>query len=483
MFTRDLPVPVLLLTLSFLCPTELSADIAGLRLPPHRVALILIVPFALVRLLSAKNTRLRTFDILIAAYAGWALYAYASHAPHAGSFVYGGSIALESFGAYLIARAYVRDLETLRATIGCLVTAVIIAGLIAWPETLLAKHFTHDLLQSLTGHVHPRAIETRLGLTRAYGTFDHPIHLGTFAATIFALAWYGSQSTGQRTKRASAIAATTFSALSSAPLLCLFTQAALIVWDRATRTLKGRVALTVTVAALAYTVLALVATRSPFALIATGLTLDSWTGYYRLLIWQYGLENVWAHPWIGLGLGDWERAWWMASDSVDAYWLVIAMQTGIPAFLLLTSALVFILFALARHAKATPDTEVHQYAKAWVISLLALSLIACTVHFWNVMHAYFFFFIGLSGWIADPNPLAQKRAPTRPAHGRPLRHHAIEPVLPGLAPAPLQGEPLRLSPDPRMTGAHSRDLSPAKAVLSSASTAPGPTVLRLAVDW
>ena len=36
------------------------------------------------------------------------------------------------------------------------------------------------------------------------------------------------------------------------------------------------------------------------------------------------------------------------------------------------------------------------------MSLIALSLVGCTVHFWNVLYAFFFFFIGMSGWIADP---------------------------------------------------------------------------------
>ena len=39
------PGPIVALILSFLCPTELSLFLGGLRLPPHRVALILLFPF------------------------------------------------------------------------------------------------------------------------------------------------------------------------------------------------------------------------------------------------------------------------------------------------------------------------------------------------------------------------------------------------------------------------------------------------------
>ena len=36
------------------------------------------------------------------------------------------------------------------------------------------------------------------------------------------------------------------------------------------------------------------------------------------------------------------------------------------------------------------------------MSLVALSLVGTTVHFWNVLYTFFFFFLGISGWIADP---------------------------------------------------------------------------------
>ena len=42
------PLPIKLVVASFLCPTEFSLYVAGLRLPPHRVALILLLPLVLL---------------------------------------------------------------------------------------------------------------------------------------------------------------------------------------------------------------------------------------------------------------------------------------------------------------------------------------------------------------------------------------------------------------------------------------------------
>jgi hypothetical protein len=55
-----------------------------------------------------------------------------------------------------------------------------------------------------------------------------------------------------------------------------------------------------------------------------------------------------------------------------------------------------------------------RYAKAWFISLTAMVLVGCTVHFWNVL-ACFFFFLSLAGWIADPAPMRRPVAAGDPA--------------------------------------------------------------------
>ena len=54
---------------------------------------------------------------------------------------------------------------------------------------------------------------------RAYGTFDHPIHYGTFCAALLAQFWYATTSTMERRKRAVLLAGATFLGLSSAPIL------------------------------------------------------------------------------------------------------------------------------------------------------------------------------------------------------------------------------------------------------------------------
>ena len=397
-----LPFPILLVVLSFLCPSELSLYVAGLRLPPHRVMLLILVPIACWRILSRPDVRIRTFDILVFAHSAWSVCAFSMHGAANGGIVFGGSLALESFAAYVIARAWVRTAETFAATVSALCTAAIISGVIALPETVVHTHLAHDLMATLTGIEDPLKYEKRFGLTRAYGTFDHPIHLGVFCASVFALAWFTTTKQVQRLQRATLLFGAAFVSLSSAPILGFALQLGLVGWDKVTKGVKARISLTVLSVLLFLSLASLFASRSPFAWIATGLTIDPWNGYYRLLIWEHGLNNVYNNPWIGIGLADWARPWWMASPSIDAFWLVITMRVGIPGIVFLTLALAFLLHAVARQTRRRRDRQFRRYAKAWVITFIALVLMGCTVHYWNVLHAYFFFFVGLSGWIADP---------------------------------------------------------------------------------
>ncbi len=396
------PLPVTLVIASFLCPTELSLFLGGLRLPPHRVILIVLFPIALYRLLLSRKVRLQGFDLVFIAFNIWTVSVFIHHDGVPAGLVYGGSLALEGLGAYLVARAFVRTPEDLANSLKVMLLAISTAALIALPETLLGQNFAHDIMRSITGYVHPVGVETRLGLTRAYSTFDHPIHYGTFCAGLLTLLLYVERRPARRQGRAAIVGGATFLGLSSAPMLCLGLQFAMIMWDYLTRGIRSRALMTFAIVAGLYVGISLVSNRGPVGLIATGLTLDSWTGYYRMMIWTHGLENVWAHPWMGIGLADWERPWWMVADTVDAFWLVIAMRQGIPAFLLLVLAIGLLVNAAVRKGLRSGERETRQLLRGWLISLIALCLVAATVHFWNVLYSYFFFFVGMGGLLADP---------------------------------------------------------------------------------
>lgn len=416
------PLQVKLLILSFLFPTELSLFVAGLRLPPHRVALILLLPAAMMKLASGRGIKMKSYDIIMILFALWTTFVYNYHHGWEG-FVYGGSMALECLGGYMIARAFVRDEAQYRSSVKFLFMAVMAAAAIALLDTITGQYFTHAFLRQFFGGEALPPMQFRGGLARAASVFDHPIHYGTFCAVLLACYWSIEKRTSKSAMRAGAVTFATVLGMSSAPLLSIALQVAMLVWEKLTRTIKKRTPLTLAAIAGLFIGVSLASNRGPIQIIATSFTLDAWTGYYRTQIWEFGLDNVWEKPLFGIGLGEWTRPAWMVSSTVDAYWLVMAMRSGLPGFLLMALPIWLIGRNVVRQSIASRDTSRRLLARGWMISLVALCLVSTTVHLWNVVQCYFFFFIGLGAWMADLARTKQKvpvreAAPTTAAPAR-----------------------------------------------------------------
>lgn len=430
--------PVIFLIASFLCPTELSLYIAGLRFPPHRVALFILFPIAISRLFAQRGLKIHAFDIFFVIFNLWITLVYMYHQGAHEGLVYGGSQALESLGGYLVARVWVRTEEDLRAALRALGWAIAVAAVFALPETLFGRIYTHEFLRQVTGYHHPIGYEERMGFTRAYGVFDHPIHYGTFCATMAAMFWYAETTLKARIKKAAMLTGATLLGLSSAPLLCLGLQGGMLVWDYLTQKFKSRAQITALVIMGLYIGASLASTRGPIAVIATSMTLDPWTGFYRLQIWENGMDNVWAYPALGIGLGEWARPAWMVSSTIDAFWLVIMIRTGVPSLLMMLTGFALLIRSVKKNGLKSKDKTLRNLSRGWIMSFIALSMAATTVHLWNVPFTFFFFFVGCAGWIADPVKARAKarKAAAAGAGASPQPHQ----------PWPVQPPPLPIAP-------------------------------------
>ena len=409
---KEVPLPVLCLIIGIIAPYELSLYLGSIRLPPHRIAILLFLLPAAYRLVAQRQLRASAFDIFFFLYAAWTMGVLVKHEGLGTGGEFGGALALESFGGYVIARAYIRDRRAFEATIRLLFGTLVVVGAIAFIESTSGQLFLRSWLQKLTGAYYRIKIEERLGLTRATAVFEHPILYGTFCASLFSYAWFMSRTYVAKGVRSGIVAGSTFLSLSSAPLLCIMVQFAMIVWERISRRLRHRAMITIVLAVVTYIVIEIASNRSAVEAIVLRITIDAWTAYYRLQIWTYGLENVWSHPWLGIGRSDWSRVWWMSSSSVDAFWLVITMRVGLPAPALLGLSMILLVRGVYRGTHRNPSPAVRDLAYAWMISILALVFVALTVHYWNAIHAYFFMLLGMGGWIADPLR-EPSRAPVR----------------------------------------------------------------------
>src|SRR5690606_32529254 len=113
----------------------------------------------------------------------------------------------------------------------------------------------------------------------------------------------------------------------------LITQFMLLVWDRKTRHIQSRWKIFCAIGLAMYVCVDLISNRSAMKVFLSYLTFSPGTAYNRIIIFEWGIQDVWRNPMLGIGFNVWTRPEWMHSTSMDNFWLVQAVTFGIPGFL------------------------------------------------------------------------------------------------------------------------------------------------------
>lgn len=405
----QVPLPVMILIVTLMIPSDVSIMAGGLRLSPYRIVLLLAFFPAVLRLVSNRAGKIIAPDWCMLFFAVWSGIAVIKHHGAGEGIEKGGIFAVESLGAYLVARAWVTDVRKFRAVVKLLACAVIASLIFTLPEMLTGQHILREFFAALMGGNFSSPVNERLGLTRAYGSFDHPILNGVFCGSVLGMAFYAlaKSDTIRITDgfRGLLVIMAAFTSVSSGAAASAVVQIGLIAYDRFTRLarfVQGRWWLLTTAMLVNYFAIDALSNRSGMRVILSYLTFSPGTAYNRLMIWEFGKAEVIRHPVWGIGFNEWERPSWM-SGSMDNFWLVHAVRYGLPAFLAMAAAVLI----LARNAgkglrgDAIPD---HRRARrGWIVSLVAISVAGATVHFWNALAVYFFVLLGLGACLRwDP---------------------------------------------------------------------------------
>jgi hypothetical protein len=188
--------------------------------------------------------------------------------------------------------------------------------------------------------------------------------------------------------------AAAFFTLSSAAIIGLALNLVLMTYEAIQKRVTG-----LSWALLIYTSLALVALielvskGGIFSVIVRYLTLNPWTGYYRMITWEYAAADVWRSPWVGIGFEGFTRPVWMTSPSIDAYWLLTAVRFGLPCALALGLATVIALIMLMSVASQS-DQRDRSFFIGVAISLLVMAMLLFTVTLWGTTLAWFTILLG-----------------------------------------------------------------------------------------
>lgn len=392
-------------------------QIGGLRMDPYRILFIVIYIPIVLKLLSGGAGGVTTSDKLIFAYSIWVVLCFTVNHGFE-HFAYSVVWVMEISGGYILGRLLVRNIADYQRFVRFHVIAIFIMAPLAFYELLTSHMVVTEFLGKFLPATQKNPAD-RFGLSRVQVVFPHSILFGLYCSIAVANIFYVAKDKLLRSLFAMAgVIAVTFTSLSSAPLLSILLQSGLIAYDKIT---KGRWKLLMVLAVIAYVIVASISNRSPLLIIIEKLTLDPQTGWYRIHIWRYGMQNVWQHPIFGIGFNDWVRPDWL-SASVDNFWLLNAMRTGIPSFLLLAAA---ILIHSIRIVKVPLEDQMVKYIRTgYLIVLFGILFTLSTVHVWDALAVFIMFYIGAGAFLYTNANIGQTPIESGAAH---LSPDAIEP--------------------------------------------------------
>lgn len=385
----------------------MSITIASLRLTPLRVMLlILFVPFV-VRLLSGAAGRIKATDILMVAHASWiALALMVVHGPQ--KIPFAGITMVELVGGFFMGRILIRNANDYRRMIWLMVGAMAFLLPFALIELFTGKMIIPQIIDTVF-ESHSRGVSAvgRMGLERVYAVFEHPILFGMFCSLAIANLMNLSKDAGLVRWIALIMAIfLTFTSLSSAPLLACALQGVMLAWDKITH---GAWKTFVVLGIIGYVGVDLLSNRTPITILIETMTFDAATGWTRIAIFDYGIENAKAHPIFGIGFNDWVRPDWL-TGSVDNFWLLNTMRFGFVGAGFIVFAFVFHILAIIRAPISNPD--VRRLRVGYTIALCATCFTMLTVHVWGAVGVFVMFYLGAGGWFYNSDDLDGPTADT-----------------------------------------------------------------------
>lgn len=378
-----------------------TVKLSGFDLPVYRMVLIGLFFPSLFRWLTGKAGRKTMADFCILLLAIWVGLSFVSLHGVSLTWQTVGFHTLELVGAYMIGRSFIRT----PADFAKISKILVIICVVLLPFAIYEALTETNLVIKFWKYVGPtyRDIdhEVRLGLDRVQGPFQHPIHFGVYGGSLIGLAYFVATYDAQMGKRILVtflVVFTAFFSLSSGPLAAMVAQLGMIFWGFVFRNSQRRWWYLCAALVALYIAIDIQSNRTPFEVMISYLALNSQTGFGRILIFQYGLQNAMDNPVFGLGFNDWVRPGWL-TPSIDMFWMVYAVTNGPLAGILQLASFFFVFFAVVRN-KIT-NTRVRHFRLGWAISMLGMFMAGWMVHFWKVPFVYYCFLLGAGAWLAD----------------------------------------------------------------------------------
>lgn len=392
--TRRVILAVVFLYL-LLLPEQFNPTIGGIYLSPFRAFLLVASLYLMVGGLRGA-IRFVWPDLFIVLGMAWIwLASYMTSGSVLTAVVMGGSHTVDIGLSYFLARTAIQTPTDLRRFLILIAPGIAIVGAIIVTESLTHTLILQRIAGALTGMPYPQRLDVRMGLMRGFGPFPHPILAGICLGSLLPIYLLSGLRGWPRLIGAVGTIGGMLT-MSSAAILAIVVGGILCAYDW----LSERIAnlnwrLFLLFATVLYVVVELTTKLGFYNLLVRYASLNSASAYNRVLIWQFGTENVARNPWFGIGYSDWDRPKWMLSDSFDHFWLLLALRFGIPlTFFLLGASLMAVAMIGIRSRKMNFHDA--RLARGVAISLAVFVLGLNSVSLWMSPLAWFFMLIGLS---------------------------------------------------------------------------------------
>ncbi len=412
-----LKIIAVLFVISIFIPVEFFVMAGSVRIEAYRIVLGLALIYAFFNL-NKVIEQIDLTDILLFALIGLSFASFWYNHSLQKAIESTGLYTIETLGAFYLARLFITTPERFFRMNQAFIVVLAILTLTTLYESLAQHRILHEIAERITGN---QSLDYRLytqdyvraNIMRATSVFAHPILYGTLTAMFFpfALMLYLRQRKTRYFLNLAGLVISMIMTLSSAPLLSLIFQGFTVLlvkfWDSA-----RRLWIALFFGGLAGAMLLNAASnRGFFGILISYLTFNPNTGYFRMLQWEYSMDDILDHPILGIAHNDWTRPYWKEwmGDSIDSFWLLVTLQHGIFAALLLFIACLYAVFNTLNHVHRHHDSEKWMVV-AWLLSFTSLILIGFTVDYFGKLQPMLFFTLGAVGWAKYYRREAQEQA-------------------------------------------------------------------------
>lgn len=399
--------------ISIFIPVEFYTMAGSVRIEAYRIILGLALLYAFFNL-NKVLAQIDLADILLFGLIGIAFISFWHNHSLQKAIESTGLYALETLGAFYLARMFISTPQRFYNFNKVFIFAILLLLAFTVYESFAKHRILHELAEKFTGN---KSLDFRLythyyirgDIMRATSVFAHPILFGTLSAMFFpfaVIAFLRLRTTLNGLGLFSLILSMIMT-LSSAPLLALifqgFTGLLVKFWDSARRLWVALFFGGIAGAML----LNAASNRGFFGILISYLTFNPNTGYFRMLQWEYSLDDIMDNPILGIAHNDWTRPYWKdwMGDSIDSFWLLLTLQHGIFAALFVLIACFYVVFNTLNNVSRQPES-VRWMVTAWLLAFMSLILIGFTVDYFGKLQPLFFFMLGAIGWarytLAEP---------------------------------------------------------------------------------